>query len=107
MELVDEYESKTCKPCCKKYIFKTQKLYENQRIGDENAVKIVFPRRVKLIRTSFLMNTQNLLTGFGGAISSGQTLMWIIVTILGLAKALERFAKRLLLSHNKPPNYSA
>ena len=90
-EITNDYESKLCKRPCRKYSFKPQKLYESTMHTDENRVTIVFPKRVQLTKTSFLITIPNLLTGIGGAISSGQTLMWIFVTLLGFTSAVKRF----------------
>ena len=48
-------------------------------------------KRGELKKTSFLLSIPSLLTGVGGAISSGQTLMWMIVSVLGLTTIVKRF----------------
>ena len=87
--ITNDYESSSCKRPCRKFVFKTQELYENTRSGVENAVTIVFAKRVEHIKISFLLSIPSLLTGLGGAVSSGQTLMWIIVSILGFIAAVK------------------
>ena len=75
-------------------MFITNLWYNFEEIGprnvDENAVTIVFAKRVQLKKTSFLLSIPSLLTGVGGAISSGQTLMWMIATFLGLSALVKR-----------------
>ena len=88
---VNDYESTSCKRPCRKYIFETETLYETSWRRKENYLKIVFSRNVILTRTSFLISIHNLLTGVGGAISGGRTLMWVLLTILGFTKLAERW----------------
>ena len=40
----------------------------------------------KVARSSFSINGQTLLTRLGGSVSSGRTLVWIILTILATSK---------------------
>ena len=47
------------------------------------ALIIVFDRTAEVTHTRFSINEQTLLTKLGGAVSSGRTLLWILVSILG------------------------
>ena len=57
----------------------------------ENSVKIVISKKVRLTRTYFLISIPNFLNMLGGAVSSGQTLVWVIVTSIGIAKIVKGF----------------
>ena len=99
-EITNDFEPNSCKRPCRKFLFETQKLYENTRHFDINSIMVVFPKKVELIKTSFLTTVPNLLTGLGGAVSSGQTLMWLIVTLLGINTAVDRL-KQLIRNYNR------
>ena len=47
---------------------------------------IVFDKTVEIIHTKFSTNAETLLTGFGGSVSSGRTLLWILVSLLGVSQ---------------------
>ena len=88
--MVNDFESSSCKQPCTQYQFETKLLYTQEMELEENQIKIVFDQTVDLTKTSFLMSLIDLLTGIGGAISFGRTLLWIIVIIIGLMKMLQK-----------------
>ena len=81
--IIDDYQPITCKRPCTKFIFETKRLYEVPHSNEENGIKIVFDKTVDYTKTSFLIGVPSLLTGLGGAVAGGRTLMWCIVTVLG------------------------
>ena len=52
------------------------------------ALNIVFERTVDVTRSRFSINEQTLLIKLGGAVSSGRTLLWILVSILGASQVI-------------------
>ena len=89
-EVIDGYESKTCKPPCQKYVFETDKLYEMRDDNYENEVRIVFSKKVEHTKTYFLIKIPDFLTRIGGAVAGGRTLMWLLLTIFGFSKLVEK-----------------
>ena len=49
----------------------------------ETGVELVFDRTISVTRSTFSINEQTFLTRLGGSVSSGRTLLWILVTLLG------------------------
>ena len=69
----------------------TRQFYSFTMNRTENRIKVVLDNIVDLTQTNFLIGVPSLLTGFGGAISGGRTLLWFIISILGLFKILINF----------------
>ena len=89
-EVIDGYKSQACKPPCQKYIFETDKLYKVTDESYDNAVRIVFSKKVEHTKTYFLIKIPDFLTRLGGAVAGGRTLMWLLVTIFGFSKYFEK-----------------
>ena len=53
---------------------------------NDNSIKI--DKSLKLIKTDFLLGVPSFLTGVGGAISGGRTLMWFIISSFGIMKLI-------------------
>ena len=85
-EIVNDHVSISCRPPCHKYHFKTEFMYGGKIRFKDNLLRIVFSKDIEHTKTYFSFNIQTLLTGFGGAVSSGQTLMWIVITLFLLKK---------------------
>ena len=47
---------------------------------------IVFDKMVNVVHSSFSIDGQTLLARLGGSVSSGRTLLWVLLTILGAAQ---------------------
>ena len=88
--MVNAFDSSSCTKPCTEYNFETKMLYAQTMDQKENMIKIVFDQTVELTKTSFLMGIPSLLTGIGGAISFGRTLLWIIVLIIGALKIVQK-----------------
>ena len=88
--MVNDFESSSCTKPCTEYNFETKMLYAQTIDQKENMIKIVFDQTVDLTKTCFLMVIPSLLTGIGGAISFGRTLLWIIVLIIGALKIIQK-----------------
>ena len=46
-------------------------------------IQLVFDQTIKVTRSTFSINEQTFLTRLGGSVSSGRTLLWLLVTLLG------------------------
>ena len=95
-EIVNDYVPISCKPPCRKYHYKTELMYGGKTKYEDNLLRIVFSKDIAHTKTYFLFNIQTLLTGFGGAVSSGRTLMWSIITLLSLVKLLDKFRQLII-----------
>ena len=76
-----------CKTPCQtnKYI---TRLFDKSNVHSSNltTLTIILDKTVDVVHTKFSTDTETLLTGFGGSVSSGRTLLWILVSILGLSQ---------------------
>ena len=88
--LVDDFDSNSCKKSCTRYVFETRKIYDTNSKKYNNSIKIVFDKNSVLTRTNFLLGVPSLLTGVGGAISGGRTLMWFIISSFGIIKIIQK-----------------
>ena len=90
-DIVNDFESSTCKIPCTYFSYETSLLYSFFMEGFENDVKLVFDKTVYLTKTSFLLGIPSMLTGLGGAVFGGRTLLWFITAALGLIKIADKF----------------
>ena len=76
-----------CKTPCKKNKYSTR-LFDRSKLhySDVTTLTIIFDKTVEIVHTKFSTDTETLLTGFGGSVSNGQTLFWILVSLLGLSQ---------------------
>ena len=76
-----------CKTPCQRNRYSTR-LYDKSNLRSINvtSLNIVFDKTVDVVHTKFSADTETLLTGFGGSVSSGRTLLWILVSLLGLSQ---------------------
>ena len=81
------YKFKRKSPC-KTNKYSTTLLYDesNQNYLNGTELAIIFDKTVEVIRTKFSADTETLLTGFGGSVSSGRTLLWTLVSLLGASQ---------------------
>ena len=76
-----------CKKPCQTNRYSTNSLYKfDQRNFNETELGIVFDKTVEVVHTKFSTDIETLLTGFGGAVSSGRTLLWIVFSLLGASQ---------------------
>ena len=55
---------------------------------DYSTMLVAFDRTVDVTHSTFSINEQTLLTRLGGSVSSGRTLLWILVSLLGATKVV-------------------
>ena len=77
-----------CKPPCTKNSYSTKLLHDGRNTFPYTEVSITFDKTVALAKTKFTSNAETVLTGFGGAVSSGRTFLWILVSLLGVSKVI-------------------
>ena len=89
-DIIVDFKPRTCLPPCTKYIYETKRLFEVKWTEKEGGICLMFSKKIAFTKTSFLIGVPSFLTGFGGAVSGGRTLMWIIVSGLSLLKYLRK-----------------
>ena len=93
--ITNAFHRSVCKRPCTHYVFHTKKLYV-QKSKLENGLMMVFSQTVEYTKTSFLIGMSRFLTGLGGAISGGKTLLWTILTVLGFLDTVGRVKNMIL-----------
>ena len=89
--IINDYQSSSCKQPCTKYAFETKLLSDIHWRQNDNSVKIVFSKKVELTKTPFLIAIPSFLTGLGGAISGGWTLLWFIISTFCFINVFQKF----------------
>ena len=74
-----------CKKPCTTNKYTTRLLNSISQCND-TAIKLVFDRTLEVTRSTFSINGQTFLTSLGGDVSSGRTLFWILLTLLGASQ---------------------
>ena len=74
-----------CKTPCQTNKYFTN-LLNHERKRDWTGLGIIFDNNVEVVHTKFSTDAETLLTGFGGAVSSGRTLLWVLVSLLGASQ---------------------
>ena len=64
--------------------------------SSNTGINLVFDRTISVTRSTFSINEQTFLTRLGGSVSSGRTLLWILVTLLGAPQVKKEASKSLL-----------
>ena len=83
-----DWKSKCKVPCTKnKYTTKFQINFPNPALPLAE-LNIIFDKTLDVTRSTFSMNEQALLTNLGGSVSSGRTVLWILVTLLGAVQVI-------------------
>ena len=73
-----------CNSPCLTNVFNTRFVHKVGRAREQpSTVVITFDNTVQVIRSTFSINEQTLFSWLGGSVSSGRTLLWIFLTILG------------------------
>ena len=88
-DIFNDFQSTVCKKPCTYFTYETKKEYSFTMNQTNNVIKLVLDKTVDLTKTSFLLGFTSLLTGLGGAISGGRTLLWFILTVCGIGKIVE------------------
>ena len=71
-----------CRTPCSTTKFTTQ-LVHTTKSDDFTTVIIVFDSKVDIVHSSFKIDEQTFVTRLGGSVSSGRTLLWILLGLLG------------------------
>ena len=66
---------------------------------DLSVMVVVFDRTVDIRHSTFSISGQTLLTRLGGSVSSGRTLLWILITLLGATKETPLVIKMFSFGH--------
>ena len=67
---------------------------------------IVFDAKVEIVHSSFKIDEQTFVTRLGGSVSSGRTLLWILLGLLGTFEVNQRensfmvYTMKINTSHN-------
>ena len=72
-----------CRPPCTSFVYNTKFVHKAQR-GSKMSVQITFENSVEVVRSTFSVDEQTFLTRLGGSVSSGRTLLWIFLTLVGI-----------------------
>ena len=82
-----DYKFKCKTPCqSNKYFTKTRLIDKSNQHLNIISLSLIFDKTVKVVHTKFSFDLETLLTGFGGSVSSGRTLLWILVSLLGVSQ---------------------
>ena len=72
----------TCKTPCSANKFNTHDVHTTETSEKYNLV-IVFGKKLDVVHSTFRIDEQTFLTRLGGSVSSGRTLLWILISLLG------------------------
>ena len=67
--------------------FTTQLVHTTKSGNENNLLVIVFDRKIDISQSRFKIDEQTFVTRLGGSVSSGRTLLWILVGLLGTFQA--------------------
>ena len=87
LDLNNHDPSFKCKRPCTTNLY-TSRLMSNIP-SSETGIKLVFDRTISVTRSAISINGQTFLTRLGGSVSSGRTLLWILVTLLGAPQVIQ------------------
>ena len=74
-----------CKSPCSTNVYSTRFVHKAEKArGKATTVVITFDKNLEIFRSTFSIDEQTLLTRLGGSVSSGRTLLWIFLTLLGV-----------------------
>ena len=76
-----------CKRPCTTNLY-TSRLMSNIP-SSETGIKLVFDRTISVTRSAISINGQTFLTRLGGSVSSGRTLLWILVTLIEAPQVIQ------------------
>ena len=75
-----------CTTPCTKNIYTSRFVHSAPSRFKSNTLVLIFDKRIEVGRSSFSIDGQTLMTRLGGSVSSGRTLIWIILTILSASQ---------------------
>ena len=73
-----------CRDPCTKNVYRTKLTHRIPRNG--TSLVITFNPKINIVRTKFSTDAQTLLARLGGSVSSGRTLLWVLISLLGIAQ---------------------
>ena len=76
-----------CKPPCTKTVYHSKRYLQNAPSKGLKVI-IMFENSIVVTESRFSINGATLLTRFGGSVSSGRTLLWILLSILALTQVV-------------------
>ena len=76
-----------CKRPCKTNKYTTMLIYTVPHPRD-TVLAIVFDKTLDVTRSTFSINGQTFLARLGGSVSSGRTLLWLLLTLLGVSQVI-------------------
>ena len=74
-----------CRTPCTKNIFTSRFVHSSPSMFKSSSLVLIFDKTIKVAHSSFSIDGGTLLTRLGGSVSSGRTLLWIILAILAAA----------------------
>ena len=77
-----------CKTPCSANKFNTHDVHTAEMKSKEYALVIVFDKKLDVVHSTFRIDEQTFLTRLGVSVSSGRTLLWILVTLLGASQVI-------------------
>ena len=75
-----------CRTPCTKNIYTSRFVHSAPSRFKSNTLVLIFDKTIEVGRSSFSIDGQTLMTRLGGSVSSGRTLIWIILTILSASQ---------------------
>ena len=85
-----------CKTPCTQRVY--QKTLTHQIPYTGTSLIITFNPKVAITKSKFRIDAQTLLTRFGGSVSSGRTLLWILLGLVGASQVRSYLLKQLYFS---------
>ena len=70
-----------CRTPCTTSKFTTNLVHSIE--SEHTSLVVVFDMKVDLVHSTFKIDEQTLMTRLGGSVSSGRTLLWILISLLG------------------------
>ena len=75
-----------CRPPCSSTLFNTKLIHKAPRTNNQMSVEITFDNVVQVVHSTLSIDDQTFLTRLGGSVSSGRTLLWIFLALIGMNK---------------------
>ena len=86
-----------CKTPCTQRVYR--KTLTHQIPNKGTSPIITFSPKVAVTKSKFRIDAQTLLTRFGGSVSSGRTLLWILLGLVGASQVRSQLLKQLFISN--------
>ena len=83
-DLLNQNYKFKCTTPCETNQYTTKQIHRETHDLPYTEVRIVFDKKVAVVHTRFVNGIEEILIGLGGQISSGQTLLWVLLTILAV-----------------------